>query len=622
LRRLLGAELLGDRPLDENAIARFSREGDSKASVLAAIASGVADWGLHPLLNTEVQGVNKYRDLFRAGNSATPSRPDMNPLLNFSGSPDVTLEAVELEDMLDYLRRSTRRQAGNGDPRGSDHAVALLLYDADDRGTKGSREIRQDGRPRTDSPYDITPYEPRGSVEGFLLGLRSLGDPQGPFEVPSLKETLENGTTKSVTNSASFGRTFMYGGRSRLADYASSFLAESLRTRRAFAAYPQLAALTSRLGLANRDKALSDEFCAVVSANLRLATRPSVNVGAGTPLVPLAGIKTGAEETWPLFLVGRASGGGVLTFCTVDYALEQEVFKHTFVASAARFEDWVFSDAQVDSDSGTHLLHVESLGPTEDGSLFRFELYTVDDRSIPVVPKAREMSFVQSEVAVSAEVLSRCGEPVLSLPLTLKNGVLVVPLRVGGKLIAPGGEAIVRLKLKPPQLKETFEVFVPVAFMSPDTQFSLQTSPGLSSTLVVYAEMIRDALARASTAEGRGSSRAPEQTTALDNSLPAADKDLHAPLANGIGLGIQEGRPWEHRVIPCRLELPLRAESLSTEHGEITRVEVAARWIEDRIRDVFVVSTSRNWLIVASLFAGLTIVIRSRTRRWPPRNEN
>src|SRR5262249_27628977 len=45
LRSLLGAELLGDRPLDEDTIARFSREGDSKASVLAAIASDVADWG-------------------------------------------------------------------------------------------------------------------------------------------------------------------------------------------------------------------------------------------------------------------------------------------------------------------------------------------------------------------------------------------------------------------------------------------------------------------------------------------------------------------------------------------------------------------------------------------------
>jgi hypothetical protein len=621
LRRLLGAELLGDRPLDESAIARFSREGDSKASVLAAVASEVADWGSHPLLNTQVQGVNYYRDLFRAGNQATPTRPELNPLLNFTGTPDVTLEAVELEDMLDYLRRSTDRQAGGSDLGGADRTAALLLYDADDRGTPASREVRRGGRALTE-PYTPAPYQPRGSVEGFLLGLRSLDDPQGPFEVASLRAILENRGSKSLTNSTAFGRAFLYGGRSRLAEYASAFLAESLRGRRAIADYPQLRALTSRLGLACRNKAVSDEFCALVSANLRLVTRPSVTVGAATPLVPLASVRNGSDETWPLFLVGRVRGGGVLTLCTVDYALEQEVFRHTFVASAARFEDWVFSTGQVDSDSGTHLLHVQSLGATEDGLLFRFELYSVDDRSIPGVPKAREQSFAKSEVGVSAEVISRYGAPGLLLPLALKNGILMIPQRAGGRPVAPGGEAIVRLKLKPPQLTETFEVFVPVAFRSPDTQFSLQTGPELSSTLVVYAEMIRDALAPATTLDGRGSSQAPEKTTVRENSLLAAALDSRAPAANGIGLGIEQGKPWEHRVIPCRLELPLRHEALSTDHGEMTRAEAAVKWIENRISEVFIVSTSRNWLIVASLFAGLTIVIRTKTQGWwPSRNE-
>jgi hypothetical protein len=454
-------------------------------------------------------------------------------------------------------------------------------------------------------------------VEGFLLGLRSLADPQGPFEAASLRATFENQNTKSLTDSTSYGRAFMYGGRSRLAEYASSFLAESLRTRRAFAAYPQLSALRSRLGLANQNKALSDELCALISATLRLATRPTVTAGASTSLVPLASVKTGGKEAWPLFLVGRAGRGGVLTLCTVDYALEQEVFKHTFAAAAAGFQDWVFSAGQVDSDSGTQLLHVESLGATEDGALFRFEPYTVDDGSIPIVPKARvASSFAQSEVEVSAEVLSRFGKPGLPLRLTLKHGVLAVPRRVGDKIVAPGGEAIVRIHLKDPHSNEVFEVFLPVAFMSPDTQFSLQTNPGLSSTIIVYSEMIQDALSPAAPSEGQRLSRTPDVVNAQGDRQYAAIRNAPTPLVNGIGLGIRDRKGKENYVISCRLELPLRLESLTTENGKTTRVEVAATWIEQRIREVFVVSTSRGWLIVASLCAALTLIFRSRAQGW------
>lgn len=615
LRRLLGADLVGDRRLDENDVARISREGDSKASVLAAVASEVTGWGEHPLLNLEVQGARRFPEWFGARSSLAQPSEANNRLIQLDDG--ATLESVELEDMLDYLRRSAKQSPAGNDATRADRKVALLLYDADDRGDRGWRAIRAGGRAER-RKYTPTPDDPKAPLEGFRLGLRQLDHAQGPLEAGLLKVALEKTNTTSMINSTSFGRSFLYGGRSRLAWYASSFLAENLRTRRAFASYRELAVLFERLGLANQNKAISDELCALASATLRLTTRPSVTMGAGTPLVPLVGVSTGGQETWPLFLVGRAGGGGVLTLCTVDYALEQEVFKHTFAASAARFEDWVFSAGQVDSDSGTHLLHVEALGPTEDGSLFRFELYTVDDRSIPVVPKARDESFARSEVEVSAGVLSRFGAPGLPLSLRLKNGVLIVPQRVGGKLVAPEGEAIVRLKVKHPDLRETFEVFVPVAFTSPDTWFSLQTSPGLSSTLVVYGEMIRDALAPISISHERVNPGTAIGETAQSRAILATGLDSSVPMANGIGLGIERGKPSEHRVIPCRLELPIRAESLATDHGKISRVEVSAKWIEDRIREVSVVSTSRSWIIVASLFAGLAILIRSKTRGWWP----
>ena len=353
------------------------------------------------------------------------------------------------------------------------------------------------------------------------------------------------------------------------------------------------------------DPWLTDDFVVHAAFGLRLAALPSLSMGSTPPdpWVAVAEVVATQGQARPMLVSGTTAAGGVVSLLMLDRDLEAGVFARSSEGRLLRFEDWAQAARQVTDDSGTHVVRIRTIGRSPDTAHLFVESFALDATRFPPVPKPETVERLD-EIPVALSWLDEAGKPIAdpsdvdSEPRILQ-GVLSVPTRDRQKTEA----RFLRCTFKDED-HEQFETVVPLPRRSLDTEFSLRVDSSLDTSLVLYSELVLDALRR------RDRDEAATRAIPQGSTSPRPDAEIvrgfvTAP-ADGIALGIDRGRRGDRLVIPCRLELPLTPD---TESDGPSRPGEAATWIEDRARQVFETDSHRGWLIVSLLLGSLGALV-------------
>ena len=598
-----------DELVDESAVGRLTSEADSKTALFRSVAAQVEGWTTHPLLQPENQGRPLY-----------PPRDAAGKVLDQEHAPntlrridkDTTLEAVELEEMFRYLRSLAIR---NQPTVNQGRVVGLCLFDADDCDFDEFWSVRVKGEAQR-VPIPPLPAglgTPRDIV-GSALGVRVDAKGEARLTFGSIADLLpQDNQTPSVIYD--FGRAFLYAGRSRVAALVSAKLADALRGRRVRATRDRLDGLDPAGASSSLDPWLSDDFLVHASANLRTASLPAVRVDAGKTSpwqVVVRAPELGGRDR-AVLVAGPTASGGLVSLLTLDRSLEADVFAHSSEGQPSAFEDWVQPHNQVETDSGTKVIHVRAIGSSPDMIHLEARSHELDMTRFPPVPKPGDGQPVD-QIDVALAWLGASGEPLFASngrPLTARQkprfqkGSLAIPTRpVEGDVRASF------LRCTWTTADTSFDTVIPLAGRDVDSQISLRVAANLDTSVVIYSELILDALARReqTAADPRPTTRASSPALASSPPTPEPVPGFATAPADGIALG-----PGPDRlVMPSRLEIPLVGDDPP---DPPSRPAEAAAWIESRAGEVFEAPSHRGWLVVSLLLAGVASLIRATGMR-------